>query len=93
LLSSAVQNQGHFSSPIFFCCPTNKRSKRSGEAQGPPRPYGFKLHQRRFRLDVRKYFCSERAVRCRDRLPREEVESPILEVFKKHSDVGLRDIV
>ena len=52
---------------------------------------GLKLHQVRFRLDIGKYFFTEKVVRCWTRLPK--VESPSLEVLKKRVDVALQDMV
>jgi len=57
------------------------------------RSNGLKLHQGRFRLDMRKNFLTARVVRHWTRLLREVVESPSLEVFKKRIKLALGDMV
>jgi len=54
---------------------------------------GLKLHQGRFRLDITKNFFTAGVVRHWNRLPREVVESPSLEGFKKHVDMAHQDMV
>ncbi|KGL81606.1 hypothetical protein N309_10319, partial [Tinamus guttatus] len=53
----------------------------------------LKLHQGKFRLDIRKNFYTKKVVEHWNRLPREVVESPSLAVFENHVDEALGDMV
>ncbi|KFV74773.1 hypothetical protein N307_08491, partial [Dryobates pubescens] len=54
---------------------------------------GLKLEDGRFRLDIRKKFFTVRVVRHWNRLPREVVDAPSLEVFKARVDEALNTLV
>ena len=54
---------------------------------------GFKLKDGRFRLDVREKFFTTRVVKCWNRLPREVVDAPSLEVFKARLNGALGSLI
>ncbi|GAB0188981.1 hypothetical protein GRJ2_001363400 [Grus japonensis] len=54
---------------------------------------GLKLKRGRFRLDIKKKFFTMRVVRHWNRLPREAVDAPSLEVFKARLDGVLGNLV
>jgi len=57
------------------------------------RSNGFKLKEGRFRPDIRKKFFTMRVVRHWNRLPREAVAAPSLEVFEAGLDRTLSNLV
>ncbi|KFR17519.1 hypothetical protein N306_01489, partial [Opisthocomus hoazin] len=54
---------------------------------------GCKLKEGRFRLDIRKIIFTIRVVKHWNRLPREAVAAPSLEVFKARLDGALSNLV
>ncbi|KFZ54760.1 hypothetical protein N321_06920, partial [Antrostomus carolinensis] len=54
---------------------------------------GYKLEEGRFRLDIRKKFFTVRVVRHWNRLPKEAVDAPSLEVFKARLDEALSNLI
>jgi len=60
---------------------------------GRTRGNGFKLKKGGFRLDIREKFFTKRVVRCLNRLPREVVGAPSLDVFNARLDWALGNLV
>ncbi|KFV79897.1 hypothetical protein N308_05355, partial [Struthio camelus australis] len=54
---------------------------------------GQKLNHRKFHLNLRKNFFTVRGTEHWNRLPREVVESPSLEIFKSRLDVILGNVL
>ncbi|KFV79773.1 hypothetical protein N308_04320, partial [Struthio camelus australis] len=54
---------------------------------------GHKLKHRKFHLNLRRNFLTARVTEHRNRLPREVVESPSLEIFKTRLDVILGNVL
>ena len=65
--------------------PHNKRKGKKGN--------GLNLHQERFTFGMRQDIFTTRVVKHWNRLPREAVESPALEVFQKYIDAVLGDMI
>lgn len=67
----------------LFCHFSSKRARGNG----------FKLHQGRFRLDIREVFITERVARHWNMFHRVVVGLPSLELFKRNLHVALGDMI
>ena len=54
---------------------------------------GFKLKEGRFRLDVERKFCTQRAVRQWHRLPRKAVDAPSVKALRARLDDALGSLI
>ena len=52
---------------------------------------GSKLHQGRFRVDIRKHLLAKRELKHWNKIPAEVVDAPSLSVFKRHRDNALNN--
>ncbi|XP_064505691.1 triadin isoform X3 [Pseudopipra pipra] len=74
-------------------CQRGKEGLFTGACSDRTRGNGFKLKEVRFSLDIREKIFTVRVVRLWNRLPREVVDSPSLEVFKTRLDGALSNLV
>ena len=68
-------------------------SSGASDVKDKPCSIMFLFKERRFRLDIRGKFFTERVVSYWDRLPREAVDDPSLEVFETRWDRALGSLV
>jgi len=66
---------------------------RQGRMADRTRGNCFKLKEGRFRLDIRRKFFTEGVVRCWNRLPREAVVAPSLDVLKARLEGALSNLI
>ena len=94
----SLEKRGHWGDLVAAFQYLKGACKKAGEGlftsagRDGTRDNGFNLQEDRFRLDIRKKFSTMRVVRQRNRLPREAVAAPSLEVFKAMLDRALSNL-